>query len=218
LIGSVDEGEVVIEVNDNGVGIPTDLLPYVFDLFTQGERGPDRSQGGLGIGLALVKKLVEMHGGRVEVKSVPASGSTFTLRLPLAEALVSSATEPARSLSVARRLLLVDDNVDAIQSLQMLLELSGHTVRCAHDSEAALAMMEEFLPDVCVLDIGLPGMDGYQLARRLRAMSKLRNTRFIAISGYAPDSTRSGALFDYYLSKPVNHQALYAALDGVPGA
>ena len=201
----------VIRVRDTGIGIAPELLPRIFDLFTQAERSIDRSQGGLGIGLCLVQRLVELHGGTVEAHSVLGQGSEFVVRLPLMPtALPASplpALETARTPEKGCRVLVVDDNVDAAQSLGTLLELTGHEVQIAYDGpsglEAALAMR----PDVVLLDIGLPGFDGYEVAQRIRQQATLKNTVLVAVTGYGQDADRQRsqeAGFDHHLVKPAN--------------
>ncbi|MEO8628202.1 MAG: ATP-binding protein [Betaproteobacteria bacterium] len=210
--------QVVIKVTDNGTGITPELLPRVFELFTQAERTLDRSQGGLGIGLALVKSLVTMHGGNVEARSENAGvGSEFIVRLPL---LMQAASDRPGRLTVApatnpRRILVVDDNVDAADSLAMLLNSEGHEVLVAYDSASAFAIARERPPQILLLDIGLPGTDGYALARRLRALTELRDATLIAVTGYGlpEDRERSKAAgFDHHLVKPIDFEVLRALL------
>jgi signal transduction histidine kinase/CheY-like chemotaxis protein len=216
LSATRDNESVVIRVRDNGVGISPDLLPRVFDLFIQAERSPDRAQGGLGIGLSLVKNLIELHGGTVEARSNgPGNGSEFIVRLPvLQKQWVREATATkhhARRLRPNQRVLVVDDNVDAAETLRMLLEMNGHEVRCAHEGTQAIELAMDFRPDVALLDIGLPRMDGFELARRLRARPEMRDTRLIALTGYGQAEDRSRALaagFDDHLTKPVDPNAL----------
>jgi signal transduction histidine kinase/CheY-like chemotaxis protein len=220
-----DEGaEVLIE--DEGQGIAPELLPQVFDLFVQGRQSLDRHVGGLGLGLAIVRTLVELHGGRVAAASEgEGRGSRFSVWLPLAR--VQAAAEPAPALPAAsvpppsavasRRILLVDDNLDALQTLQTLLELDGHRVQPATGAEEALAGFEAAAPDVAILDIGLPGMDGYELARRLRALPGGADCRLIALTGYGHELDRARALqagFDEHLTKPVEIAALEAMIAG----
>jgi len=209
--------EVQVRIADNGIGIDAQLMPHVFDLFTQGERTPDRAQGGLGLGLALVKSLVELHGGRVAAESGgPGLGSAFTVTLPrwspegpaASEAMVRSDRPGAGRL---RRVFVVDDNRDAAESLGMLLESLGHEVCVLNDPAEALDAVRQAPVDVFVLDIGLPGMDGYALARHLRAHANGRDATFIALSGYgsAEDKDRGGdAGFDHYLVKPADGDTL----------
>lgn len=218
LRASALDDAAVIEVEDTGVGIAAELLPQVFDLFTQAERSLDRAQGGLGIGLSLVKRLVHMHGGTVAAASGGlGQGSRFTVRLPLGSppqqpspALRGRATQPQ-----ARRVLIVDDNCDAAQSIALLLQLQGHEVRCEYDARSAIETAEAFAPTVCVLDIGLPGMDGYQLAQRLRESPEVGNALFVALTGYGQAEDKSRALaagFDHHLTKPVEPDVLYSTV------
>jgi PAS domain S-box-containing protein len=209
--------EAVIRVQDTGIGIPVDLLPKVFDLFAQGERALDRTEGGLGIGLTLVRQLVQMHGGSVEVHSAgPGRGSEFIVRLPLL-AVQPSADAPSvqnqenASRSGSRRVLVVDDNRDAVESMALLLEVWGHEVRTAYDGPAALALAAEYRPDVVLLDIGLPGMNGYEVAQRLRELPGLEKALLVAVTGYGQESDRQRARkagFDRHLVKPVDPGAL----------
>jgi len=207
-----EEGnEAVLLVRDTGVGIAPELLPRIFDLFTQAERSLDRSQGGLGIGLSLVQRLVEMHGGRVEVYSALGQGSEFVVRLPV---MVTPATQPpstskesAEPTGPSRRVLVVDDNVDAAQSLALLLEESGHVVQMAFDGPTALEIALDYQPNVVLLDIGLPGIDGFEVAKRLRQLPDLGSVVLVAITGYGQviDKKRSQeAGFDHHLVKPAN--------------
>ncbi|HXJ34666.1 MAG TPA: MASE1 domain-containing protein [Candidatus Eisenbacteria bacterium] len=214
---------VGIRVRDTGVGIPADLLPRVFDLFVQGERSLDRSHGGLGLGLTIVRRLVELHGGRVEARSPGGTGCEIVVDLPrLPSALVPKAepaVRPARPVAPAR-VLIVEDNEDSAESLSELFESLGHEVRVAATAGAALEVVGEWTPDVVVSDIGLPGMDGYQLVRALRERKTLDRTMFIALSGYGRDEDRQLAMeagFDHHFVKPPDIDAL-AALLGRPAA
>jgi signal transduction histidine kinase/DNA-binding response OmpR family regulator len=215
-----ENGQAVFRVRDTGIGIPAEMLPCIFDLFTQVERSLDRSQGGLGIGLTLVKRLVELHGGTVEAASAGAGrGSEFTVRLPLlAEPPRNSAhlgNSQPDAQATPRRVLLVDDNPDAVDSLATLLRLQGHDVRLAHDGVVALKTAESFQPEVILLDIGLPGMDGYEVAERLRAEVKLDGALLAALTGYGQEDDRRrsrAAGIDVHLVKPVDLEALQAML------
>jgi len=215
------EDHVVLRVRDSGVGIPPETLPYVFDLFTQGDRALDRAQGGLGIGLALVKKLVELHGGRVEASSPGrGQGSEFTLRLPTRSgppALAAAPAEPAAPATPAARLrvLVVDDNADSAESMAMLLDLQGYETRSALDGPAALEAAQVFRPELILLDIGLPGMDGYEVARRLRTQPHMDETVLVAMTGYGHERDRlqaKAAGFNHHLVKPVDPEALQRVL------
>jgi two-component system, chemotaxis family, CheB/CheR fusion protein len=208
--------EAVVRVSDNGAGISPELLPQIFDLFVQEERSLDRSQGGLGIGLTLVRSLVERHGGRVEVASEgPGRGSEFTVRLPLLPASPgvepSSARDSREAGTAAARLLLVEDNLDAAEALGELLRMWGHEVHVAHDGASALRLAAAERPDVLLLDIGLPGMDGYEVARRLRATPGFERVKLVALTGYGQESDRqraSEAGFNHHLVKPVDLERL----------
>ncbi len=224
LGAEVDGAMLVVRVSDTGVGIPSEMLPEVFDMFTQVGRSIDRSQGGLGIGLTLVRRLVEMHGGSVEAESAGAdAGSTFTLRLPLAPELA----EPSRPVNhelptngSALRILVVDDNVDGAETLAMLLELQGHVTRLAHSGTDALAAAGEFHPQVVFLDIGLPGLNGYQVARKLRADPLLVQPVLVALTGWGSDEDRKqahAAGFDRHMVKPVDTDKLAELLSTAVG-
>ncbi|MFC5458671.1 ATP-binding protein [Massilia niabensis] len=203
-------GWLCISVTDNGIGLAEDMLTQVFDLFFQGKRGVDRSEGGLGIGLALVKNIVELHGGVVQARSAGAGqGSEFVVRLPLRSAGASS--EPAAALGVApafaqRRIMIVDDNVDAAETLGLLLEAHGHVVEVFNDPAAALDAVQRLQPDLAVLDIGLPDMDGCELAVRLRRLLGAHPCRLVALSGYGQEADRersAAAGFARHLVKPI---------------
>jgi CheY-like chemotaxis protein len=207
----VDEQHVQVGVRDNGVGIAPDILPYIFDLFTQAERTPDRSQGGLGIGLALVKSLVALHGGTVHAASDGiGQGSEFCICLPRLENLDASADDGAAAgmqAPGALRVMVVDDNVDAAQMLAALLEVQGHAVCVEYDGKGALAHAQRDCPDVLLLDIGLPDMDGYELARRLRSQPESAGATLVALTGYGQSQDRKEAEqagFDHYLVKPAD--------------
>ncbi len=213
-----DDGGVVIQVRDDGGGIPGDLLPHVFDLFRQGPQASDRAQGGLGLGLAIVRNIAELHGGRVSAASDgPRKGSTFTVWLPRAEARRETAEPPLRRRRSAsegansRRILVVDDNRDSTEALALLLARRGHKVEVAHDAVAGLKGALAFRPTVALLDIGLPEMDGYELARRLKAKRSLRHMRLIAVTGYGQPSDREKALdagFSEHVTKPFEFERL----------
>ena len=212
------DGQAVFKVQDNGIGIPSEMLPRVFELFTQVDQSLDRSQGGLGIGLTVVRRLTEMHGGRVSVKSNGLGcGSEFTVVLPLtlrAPAETDSAADAQTPLALMR-ILVVDDNVDTATSISSLLSRKGHTSTVAHDGLAALDVARSFAPDVVLLDLGLPGLDGYRVAQTLRTELQFANVRFIALSGYGQpeDRKRSKAAgFDDHLVKPVEFHKLLSVL------
>jgi CheY-like chemotaxis protein len=195
----------------------------VFDLFVQGDRSLDRTEGGLGIGLTLVKRLIEMHGGSVAASSGgTGQGSEFVVRLPLAiernEAQVSR-EEAVGGTPVARRLLVVDDNRDFVATLAALLEMMGHEVRTAHDGPDAILVATSYAPDAIFLDIGLPGMNGYDVARRLRDMPGLAGVTLIAFTGYGQEEDRRRvreAGFDYHLVKPAAAAELMKIIDALP--
>ena len=211
--------DCVIRVRDTGVGITSELLPCIFDLFTQAERSLDRSQGGLGIGLALVQRLTELHGGTVEVSSVLGQGSEFIVRLPVlvtetplsTSQLTNTGRPPTRSL----RMLVVDDNVDTALSFSMLLKALRHEVRTEHDGPAAVNAALDYKPDVVVLDIGLPGLNGYEIAKRIRQAPSLRNVMLIALTGYGQDADRQLALqagFNHHMVKPARLEQIQQIL------
>ena len=213
-------GQAVISVQDGGAGIPREMLPNVFDMFAQGDRSPERSQGGLGIGLSLVKKLVEMHGGSVEAASEgPGRGSRFTLRLPcmpegtVAARSADDAGEAART-GPPLKILVVDDNRDAADSLAMLLKLCGHQVSVAHGGRQAIEIAAAERPQVILLDIGMPGMDGYEACQRIRELG-LGDMRIIALTGYGQEADRrlaKEAGFNAHTVKPVALPDLMALL------
>ena len=206
------EGDTaVLRVRDTGVGIAPELLPRIFDLFTQAERSLDRSQGGLGIGLCLVQRLVELHGGSVEAYSVLGQGSEFVVRLPVMLTSTppssSPSTETAQPPEKGCRVLIVDDNVDSARSLADLLKMSGHDVRLAHDGPPALQTAINYRPDVVLLDIGLPGLSGFEVARRIRQQPTLKNIVLVALTGYGQETDRQRSLeagFDHHLVKPAD--------------
>jgi PAS domain S-box-containing protein len=214
-----DGQEVVVRVRDEGVGIAPELLPHVFDLFTQGAQGLDRASGGLGIGLTVTRRLVELHGGRVEARSAGAGrGAEFEVRLPLCTEARQGAkrvrTRGAAS-EAAARVLLVEDNADAAESLAMLLKMLGHRVCAVGDAPAALDAAKADPPDIALVDIGLPGMNGYELARRLRALETSPNPLLVAVTGYglAEDKERAAAAgFHAHLVKPIELDELRRVL------
>lgn len=212
-----DDHDVTVSIRDNGIGIPTGHLATVFDMFTQVDRSSRRTQGGLGIGLTLVRSLVETHGGSVEARSDgPGLGSEFIVRLPLAHmAPVRRVSAPAPSM-LSGRVLIVDDNSDAADTLAMLLAQLGAPAFAVHSGAAALAALDSFRPDAVLLDIGMPGMDGYQLARSIRAHPRHHHTLLIALTGWGQeqDQERSRAAgFDYHLIKPPDLERLRELLE-----
>ena len=214
LTAGCQDGQAVVSVRDTGVGIEPDLLPHIFDLFTQASRSLDRAQGGLGIGLTLVQRLVEMHDGSITAHSEgPGHGSLFVLRLPIAQAAEESESMlPANRTSLGRRILVVDDNAGAARMLGALLARSGgHEVATAYDGPSALEKLQVFAPEVVLLDIGLPGMDGFQVAKAIREMPPFRGTILVALTGYGQEIDRQkskAAGFDEHLVKPVELSAL----------
>ncbi|QEH38408.1 Aerobic respiration control sensor protein ArcB [Aquisphaera giovannonii] len=205
--------EAVVRVKDDGVGIPPDMLPKVFELFTQVDPTLARSEGGLGIGLSLVKQLVEMHGGTVSAASEPGRGSEFTVRLPLLES-ATPAQEPAPGAAAPGRngrLLVVDDNVDTARLTGRLLELMGFDVLLCHDGRRALEVARQYRPEAILLDIGLPGMNGFEVARQIREDPCCRDSLIVGVSGYGDARSREQALeagFDHHLVKPVDISAV----------
>ncbi len=218
--------DVVVSVTDTGIGIPADKLPILFEVFSQVEGALSRSQGGLGIGLHLVKRLVEMHGGRVEARSAgPGQGSEFVARLPLiVERHLPGPARDAGDQTVPTadlRILVVDDNQDAAESLAMLLKMMGNTVHMAHDGEAAMAAAEEFRPDVVLCDIGLPKLNGYEVCRQIRQQAWAAKTILVAVTGWGQDRDKRQAQeagFDHHMVKPVDLQALMKLLAGLDTA
>lgn len=208
-----DAGCAVATVEDNGAGIDRELLPHVFELFTQGQRKASGLQEGLGIGLALVRTLVELHGGTVTAHSEgPGCGARFEVRLPLLPAttervLQAAPARPSRTSASGLRVLVADDNVDAANSLGMVLEALGAAPRIVHDGPSALSAVASFNPDVLLLDIGMPDMDGYEVARRLRGDPRFKDLLLVAVSGWSDvrDIRRTGeAGFDHHMAKPVD--------------
>ena len=208
-------------VRDNGSGIPPDMLEQVFDMFTQVGRTVNHAQGGLGIGLSIVRRLVGLHDGTVQAHSEgPGKGSTFTIRLPCAQPdafedgspkLADAAESPTPSLQV----LVVDDNIDAAETMVMLLELSGHKTAMVHTGTEVLEAARDFIPDVVLLDIGLPGMNGYEVARQVRQDPLLDQTLLVALTGWGSDADKRAARdagFDVHLTKPVGPDALLEVL------
>jgi len=209
--------EAVLCVSDSGVGIAPELMPYVFDLFVQGTRALDRAQGGLGVGLALVRRLADMHGGRVAAHSAGTGmGSSFELRLPLVAAPSLPAPVPAPAASTRQRVLLIEDNEDGREMMAMMLEAQQYSVDTAIDGYDGLKRAAEVLPDIALVDIGLPGIDGYEVARRMRLDPATRGVKLIALTGYGQDSDRRRAIdagFDAHLVKPVDLNRLMEVLE-----
>jgi len=217
LEAKVEGNEIAITVRDTGIGIAPELLPHVFDLFVQGPQRIDRQAGGLGLGLTIAKTLLSLHGGHISVQSAgPGTGSCFEVRLPLT-VQATLPLEPSETPPVPAshaRILIVDDNVDAGETIAALLSASGCEVQFAPDGETALRLAPRFMPEVAIIDIGLPDMDGHELARRLKAAPHLRHMRLIALSGYGyrPANTRNPSDFDRRLVKPVRSKELFAAI------
>ena len=229
LEARADAGHVVIEVRDNGSGIPEDRLTDVFEMFSQVAGPLERSQGGLGIGLALVRRLVEMHGGTSSASSPGiGKGSTFTIRLPLAEAgpavVPAPESDHASERAAAQRVLIVDDNEDAAEMLALLLQHAGYSTQTAYDSRAALAAVDAWSPNVVILDIGLPDINGYDVARELRQSARFAGLALIALTGWGTQDDKQKAMaagFDVHLTKPVDASALkgvLAQLEQRPGS
>jgi signal transduction histidine kinase/AmiR/NasT family two-component response regulator len=235
---SVEDDEAVLRVRDTGFGIAPELLPRIFELFVQGERTLDRAQGGLGIGLTLVQRLVNLHNGTVSVSSDgPDCGSVFTVRLPTVAATLRAAplSDQPRMGSVKRRVLIIEDNRDAREMFRMMLELDGHDVLEAEEGCAGLQLLRSEQPDVAFIDVGLPGLDGYEIARRFRGESAAgvpemasaseqppcKRVLLVALTGYGtPDALERSrcAGFDHHLIKPVNPEALYKLLNAADDA
>jgi CheY-like chemotaxis protein len=215
-------GEAVVRVADDGIGMGPDLLPHVFDLFVQGTRTVDRRDGGLGVGLSLVRKLVALHGGSVRAHSAgPGQGSEFEVRLPLLErspAEDQAAAPPGGRQGPSRRnVLVVDDNTDAAEMLAEALRAIGHDVEVAHDGVSALQRFRERPFDVGLLDIGLPVMDGFELARKIRELVGGDDLRLVAVTGYGQEGDRirtRAAGFDHHLVKPVELDEILQVIEG----
>jgi len=204
--------QAVLSVVDNGIGIASDMLPHIFELFVQADQSSTKTQGGLGIGLTLVKNLVELHGGSVDAHSAGlGAGSEFVVRLPLTvipsenrQICEPKITSPSLSPS-GLKLLVVDDNEDAARSLAMLLQFKGHEVRVAYSGAEALELVKSYIPDLAFLDLGMPDMDGYEVARRLRKIPELKNTILAALTGWGQTTDRrrtADAGFHHHLVKP----------------
>jgi CheY-like chemotaxis protein len=217
VLGRKVQGHIEVAIEDNGVGIAPTLLPKIFDVFVQGERTIERSEGGLGLGLAIVKSLVQLHGGSVVAHSEGVGrGSVFQVRLAeCANAPSADRHEPVDLEHGERKVLVVDDNIDAAELLADALSSLGYRVATAHDGPAAISQAERFVPHTILLDIGLPVMDGYEVARRVRALPALAQTHLIAITGYGQrtDLLQSQAAgFDLHIVKPVDLDALHEAI------
>jgi CheY-like chemotaxis protein/anti-sigma regulatory factor (Ser/Thr protein kinase) len=219
----VDRGAVTVRVRDNGIGIEAQFLPYVFEVFTQGYRGLDRSQGGLGVGLAVVRRLVELHQGEVNVVSEGAGrGTEVSVKMPCISEVArhSGVQATAAARQSGKRILVVDDNADAAESIAVFMRIEGHEVKTVTDAMQALACLDVFAPQVAIIDIGLPGMNGYELATTIRANAALPTPLMIALTGYgqAEDFDRSrDAGFHQHFVKPADLRSIQAAIDaGLP--
>jgi CheY-like chemotaxis protein len=212
-------GELVLSVSDSGVGIPTDMLPRVFDLFVQGESPADRPHSGLGIGLALARRLMDLHGGTIQASSDgPGRGSTFTIRLPVAgDASLEHDGAGGREsrATISSRVLVIDDNVDAADTTAMLVEALGGSAAVAYDGESGLTRATAFQPHVVLLDLGMPGIDGYETCRRMRR-SLGSQVFMVALTGWGQEQDKDEALragFDAHLTKPADPAALEQLLE-----
>ncbi|GAA0859123.1 PAS domain-containing hybrid sensor histidine kinase/response regulator [Aliiglaciecola litoralis] len=214
--------EVVVSVQDSGIGIPATQLSTVFNMFSQLAPAIERSQGGLGIGLALVHGLVRLHNGSIVAQSEGVGkGSEFIVRLPISDKAVDSSPAADETVAVvvnSKRILVIEDNIDAAESLTMLLQISGHTTQSAHDGKSGITMAEEFAPDVILMDIGLPDINGYQVAQQIRQQTWGKGLFLIAATGWGQDKDKDLAKkagFDYHLTKPINFQELNALLQKI---
>ncbi len=221
LSAEFDRGEIVVIVRDTGIGIPASKLPHIFEAFVQVDTAWERRQGGMGIGLSLVKEFVELHGGQVEARSDGLEkGSEFIIRLPVAKQAANNTTaSPEKTRPPRRRILVVDDNRTAAVMLGMLLKFLGHDVRMAYDGEAALAVAAEYQPELILMDLGMPVMDGYEACRRIRAEPWSGNLFMVALTGWGSiDDQRKtrDAGFDRHLVKPVDAEALSKIIAEMP--
>jgi CheY-like chemotaxis protein len=218
LSARADGGRLCLSIKDNGIGIPAESLDGIFAMFSQIESAAARSEGGLGIGLALVNGLVELHGGTVEAKSEGAGhGSEFTVRLPIVSSgsVATPLPDTTGAAGIGRRILVADDNQDAADSLAMILEMGGHEVRVARDGRAALSLAQTFRPDTALLDIGMPQLNGYEVAQALRREPWGAGITLIALTGWGQESDRQKAIdagFDRHLTKPIDPDALESHL------
>jgi CheY-like chemotaxis protein len=220
--------EAVLRIQDDGIGIAPDMLHSIFDLFVQVDHSTTRSQGGLGIGLTLVRNLVEMHKGTVEARSAGLGhGSEFIVSLPLAAPIsaqqsnVTPAEENQTAAPSGHRIIVVDDNRDAAETLAVVLRLEGHTVATAHDGHTALELAKSWQPELVLLDLGMPGMDGFEVARRLREQPGLEKVVLAALTGWGQQADRqrtAAAGFDHHLVKPVDMNMLMELLAGMAEA
>jgi two-component system CheB/CheR fusion protein len=212
-----EDEHAVIKVKDSGIGIPREMLTRVFELFTQVEPTLDRAQGGLGIGLTIVRHLTELHGGMVSATSEGlGKGSEFSVRLPLSQ-IHGAATVPVATPTIrpGLRVLVVEDNVDTARTMSLLLQQLGCATQEVHEGPPVVEAAKSFKPDAILLDVGLPGLDGYQIARLIRQTSELSQVRLIAVTGYGQQQDRERSInagFDYHLVKPVQFDSLIATL------
>jgi len=226
LVAEQEGMQAVIRVQDSGIGIAADQLSRVFEMFVQVDHSLERGQGGLGLGLALAKRLVEMQDGTIEANSGgPGKGAEFVVRFPALAVPVAGALESPsdaeRPATIARRILVVDDNQDAANSLAMLLQFGGHDVHTAYNGVDAVAAAANLKPDVILLDIGLPGINGFEAGRQIRQQRSDRKVTLVALTGWGQDVDRRRSLeagFDFHLVKPVEFSALEKILEAVPAA
>ncbi len=218
LLDSGGTPQAAISVSDTGIGISNELLPHVFDMFVQAEPATKRAHGGLGIGLALARRLIEMHGGEIVARSEgPGHGAVFTITMPLCTASALQAPPPTDFPLVASRVVIIDDNRDVATTTSMLVEQLGGSARMAHDAESGLTAIREFQPDIVFLDIGMPGMDGYETCRRIRQQPSPRPILVVAVTGWGQSQDKQRARdagFDAHLTKPVDPAALANLLAG----
>lgn len=225
LIAERDGRQVVIRVIDTGIGMPEEQLPGIFEMFTQVEKPLEREHSGLGIGLTLVKRMLELHDGTIEARSAGiGQGSEFVVRLPvLDESIARPSPQPSaaeQTATIPRRILVVDDNRDAADSLAMLLKLTGHEVHTAHEGLEAVEAAAKLRPELVLLDIGLPKLNGYEAARRIREQPWGKGMVLVALTGWSQEKDRQKskeAGFDDHFVKPVDHTALMKMLDGLGG-
>jgi PAS domain S-box-containing protein len=223
VLAERQNNQAVVRIKDTGIGIAPELLPRIFDMFVQGETVTERTHGGLGLGLTLARDIVQLHGGKIEAKSDGlGKGSEIVVTLPLSVPLQPhefgrSAAIKIGTTAVPRRIVVVDDSKNQVLSLERLFKRMGHEVRVAYDAAGALRVMEEFLPDFALIDIGLPGVNGYDLARQVRDRPQFRNVTLIAQTGWGREEDRNQARdagFDHHLVKPIDHQRLAEILAG----
>jgi len=219
LTASCADGMITISVTDTGIGIPPEAMGSLFGMFSQVRSSKDRSEGGLGIGLALAKGVIELHGGTIEAHSAGTErGSEFIIRLPLRREQARQAQPSARpgpERALRRRVLIADDNRDAAESLAMLLQMEGHEVTVVHDGREAITAFDKMRPDAALLDIGMPGLNGYEIARSIRRAPHGRDVTLIAVTGWGQENDKaqaSEAGFNHHFTKPVEPEAITALL------